>query len=97
MPRVSSQAEQETEIKFIRAVEGWPLWPYLPVKQYQPDGSFPKCGTIVDRGAPGIGGPKLEPVVIYDWCVGIGQFDQNKVIARYDTIEAMVADNWVGD
>ncbi len=86
MPKLTPE-RQKQEVFFIRAVAGWPRWPLLPVKQYQKQvGDFPLCGTLVDRGAPGIS-VKIEPVVIYDYFIYSSEpLDETKVIARYDTI-----------
>jgi hypothetical protein len=92
MPRLTPE-QQKDEIRFIRGVEGWPHWPTLPVKQYQPNGGWPKVGILFDRSAGSI-----EPVIVYEHNIYAAKaFDENKVLARYDTIEAMVADNWVVD
>jgi hypothetical protein len=90
MPRLTPE-EQKQEAVLIRAVEGWPLWPYLPVKQYQPGGGWPKLGSLFDRGHR-----IEEPVIIYASIDEISKGDA-KVIAQYDTLEAMLADNWVVD
>jgi hypothetical protein len=96
MPRLTPE-EQKREVALIRDVMCWPRWPYLPMKQYQKNGEFPICATLVDRGTPGES-IKIEPVVLYEYFIyGNTPLEEAKVVARYDTIEAMVADDWVGD
>lgn len=78
----------------MREPMGWPMWPWLPVKQRSENpGEWPKAfGCLFDDSRC-----SLCPV-IYDVNAHIiKDKDEVKILKSYPSFEAMVDDGWVVD
>lgn len=95
--RKLTPVERQREIQMMnqKYPGGWPCWPFLPIKRSMSFGG-PQCGVIRDIG-PLMQGVKVESVIYSYYIYSDKPFDPSKVIARYDSIEAMVDDGWVVD
>lgn len=81
--------DAEEEVRMIKAQEGWPFWPVLPVKRPGTD----QCG-IVTAAAPS------TVIVMNMWSLRTGSISEQTKDAEhieFESVEAMVADGWVGD
>ena len=95
---MSSFSEQQEEIKMMTTPWEWPAWPFLPVKKHSSTpGEWPECALMADLGNAGFS--NVLPVIYEGNLFNFGNepFDKDKVIARYESIDALVADGWVVD
>jgi len=80
-----------SDLEWLTHPAEWPNWPVQTVKKRRSNGQMPDVGLVVERENV------VEPIV-YDvnlWALPVPT--PWPIAARYDSIEAMIADGWEVD
>ena len=87
-----TEEQRADELRCITDFYGWPTFPFFHVKQPMTTG-WPAMGVLYFD----IDTDKAEPI-IYDFSPHAGGlFDQTKIVAKYESFEAMLDDGWICD
>lgn len=83
--------DEEEEVRFIKEESLWPFWPVLPVKKV---GDPDRPCAIVIAG-------RFSTVILmnlFELSTGpLGEQIKDREKIKYESVEAMVHDGWIGD
>jgi hypothetical protein len=92
-----NEAEVQLEARLIRAEEGWPLWPVLPMKNiHRYDDGYPQDQTH---------GVMVSPEFTKVWIINLFELKSGlikpqlvgRTCLEFESIEALIEAGWVGD
>jgi hypothetical protein len=77
---------QQITLDMLQSPQEWPKWPWLPIKRYQKENTWPECGLVYADGAF-----KVYRYHYGSTVVEVANFTE------YPSPQAIVADGWIVD